>query len=102
MMDVLLRRHGRAIIDKQFALARSADVAIDLFVGLCVLARVSAMPVDTGEHYQQALSIAHQFSQQAKRRMNRNLRAMLRNEDESAKSLATFICEAEGYPWDTI
>lgn len=91
MTDVLLRRHGRAIVDKQFALARSADVAIDLFVGLCVLARVSSMPADDSDQYQQA-----------KRRMNRNLRAMLRNEDESAKSLATFICEVEGYPWDTI
>jgi hypothetical protein len=102
MTDVLLRRHGKAIIEKQIALARAADVAIDLFVGLCVLARVSAMPDDESEQYRQALSIANQFSQQAKRRMNRNLRAMLRNEDESAKSLAAFICEVEGYPWDTI
>ena len=60
------------------------------------------MVADDSEQYLQALSIAHQFSQQAKRRMNRSLRAMLRNEDESAKSLATYICEFEGYPWDTI
>ena len=31
----------------------------------------------------------HLFSQQAKRRTNKNLRAMWRNEDESTKSLAT-------------
>ena len=61
-----------------------------------------AMVADDSEQYLQALSIAHQFSQQAKRRMNRSLRAMLLNEDESAKSLATYICEFEGYPWDTI
>jgi len=102
MTDVLLRRHGKAIIDRQFALERAADVAIDLFVGMCVLSRVSAMTADDSEQYLQAVSIAHQFSQQAKRRMNRNLRAMLRNEDESAKSLATYICESEGYSWDTI
>jgi len=102
MTDVLLRRHGKTIVDKQFALQRAADVAIDLFVGLCVLARVSSMHDDDSEQYRQALSIAHQFSQQAKRRMNRSLRAMLRNEDESAKSLSTYICESEGYPWDTI
>lgn len=102
MTDVLLRRHGKAIVDKQFAMQRAADVAIDLFVGLCVLARVSSMTDDDSEQYRQALSIAHQYSQQAKRRMNRALRAMLRNEDESAKSLATYICEFEGYPWDTI
>jgi len=102
MTDVLLRRHGKSIIEKQFALQRSADVVIDLFVGLSVLARVSAMTPDESEQYQQALSIAHIFSQRAKRRMNRNLRAMLRNEDESAKSLADYIFDKESYPWDVL
>ena len=100
MADVLLRRHGRSIVDKQFALQRAANVAIDLFVGLSVLSRVSSMAPDDNERYQQALAIAHIYSQQAKRRMNRNLRAMLRNEDESAKSLADFIFDQEKYPWD--
>lgn len=102
MADVLLRRHGKSIVDKQFALQRAADVAIDLFVGLCVLARASSMTEDDSDQYRQALSTAHLFSQQAKRRMNRNLRAMLRNEDENAKSLADYICSVQGYPWDTI
>jgi len=102
MTDVLLRRHGKAIVDKQFALQRAADVVIDLFVGLCVLSRVSSMAADDSEQYRQALSIAHLFSHQAKRRMNRNLRAMLHNEDESAKSLAEYIYKVEGYPWDTL
>ncbi len=101
MTDVLLRRHGKTIVDRQFALQRSADVAIDLFVGLCVLSRVSTMADDGIEQYRQAIEIAHMFSQQAKRRINRSLRAMLRNEDESAKALSDFICEAGGYPWDT-
>ena len=102
MADVLLRRHGRAIVEKQFALQRAADVVIDLFVGLSVLARVSSMTPNDDEQYEQALSIAHIFSQKAKRRMNRNLRAMLRNEDESAKSLADYLFEHESYPWDVL
>ena len=102
MTDVLLRRHGKSIIEKQFALQRAADVVIDLFVGLSVLSRVSAMTPDDSEQYQQALSIAHIFSQRAKRRMNRHLRAMLRNEDESAKSLADYIFDKESYPWDVL
>jgi alkylation response protein AidB-like acyl-CoA dehydrogenase len=102
MTDVLLRRHGKTIVDRQFALQRAADVVIDLFVGLCVLSRVSSMADDDSEQYRQSLSIAHLFSHQAKRRMNRNLRAMLHNEDETAKSLAEFIYEVEGYPWDTL
>ncbi|MCI0518539.1 MAG: acyl-CoA dehydrogenase family protein [Woeseiaceae bacterium] len=101
MTDVVLRRHGKSIVEKQFALERLADVAIDLFVGLCVLSRVSSMNNDSSEQYRQAISIAHVFSQQAKRRMNRGLRAMLHNEDEAAKSLAAFLFEAKEYPWDT-
>jgi hypothetical protein len=102
MTDILLRRHGKSIVDKQFALKRAADVAIDLFVGLCVLSRVSSMAADDSKQYQQALSIARLFSHKAKRRMNKNLRGMLRNEDELAKSLADYIYEVEGYPWDTL
>ncbi len=60
------------------------------------------MPPDNGEQYRQALSVAHLFSRQVKRRMNRNLRAMLRNDDESVKSLANHIFETENYPWDTL
>ena len=102
LADVLLRRHGKNIVEKQLALKRAADVAIDLFVGLSVLSRVSAMPADDSEQYSQALSLARLFSQGAKRRMNRSLRAVLRNEDETAKSLADFIVEKNGFPWDVL
>jgi len=102
MTDVLLRRHGKAIANKQFALKRIADVVIDLFVGLSVLSRVSSMDADDSNQYQQAVAIAHLFSQKAKRRMNRNLRAMLRNEDEMDKALADSVFEAESYLWDVL
>ncbi len=102
MTDVLLRRHGKNIADRQFALARVADVAIDLFVGLCVLSRVSSMEPDDSGKYRQALTIAHLFSQKAKRRMSRNFRSMLRNEDEEAKSLSDYIVERQEFPWDVL
>jgi len=102
LTDVLLRRHGRNIVDKQFALQRAADVVIDLFVGLSVLSRVSCMDSDDSEQYRQAVAIAHLFSQKAKRRMNQNLRAILRNEDETDKSLAQYIFNSQSYPWDVL
>jgi hypothetical protein len=37
--DFLLRKYGKSIADRQHALKRVADIAIDLFVGLCVLSR---------------------------------------------------------------
>jgi hypothetical protein len=40
--EVLLRKHGKSITDRQHALKRVADIAIDPFVGLCVLSRAAA------------------------------------------------------------
>jgi hypothetical protein len=34
--------------------------------------------------------------------MNQNLRAVLRNEDETAKTLAQYIFKVESYPWDVL
>jgi len=101
--DVLLRRHGKHIIGKQFAMQRIANAVIDLFVGLCVLSRVSLMVRQSeGRDMSQPLAIARVFSQQAKRRMNRNLRRILRNEDDDMKALADFIVAGQGYPWDVL
>jgi len=102
MTDVLLRRHGKHIIGKQFSMKRVADVATDLFVGMCVLSRVASMSADEGPRYPQALAIARLFTQAAKRRMNQNLRRLLKNEDEDTKALAAFMCEEEAYTWDVV
>ncbi len=41
--DALLRKYGKKIADQQYAQKRIADLAIDLFVGLCVISRVDTM-----------------------------------------------------------
>lgn len=101
--EVLLRRHGKEIVNKQFAMKRIADVTIDLFVGLCVLSRVSTIIQEKGvENSAQEIDISNIFTHQAKRRMNQNLRRVDINEDEEMKSLADFIVEKGDYPWDII
>lgn len=101
--DVILRRHGKKVVEKQFAMKRLGDTAIDLFVGLCVLSRVTSMIEEKGsDSCTQEIAIAKAFSQQAKRRMNQGLRRILRNEDEELKALSDFIVDAEGYPWDIL
>ena len=40
-VEVLLRRHGKSIADRQFAQKRVADIAIDLYGMACVLSRVT-------------------------------------------------------------
>ena len=98
--DALLRLHGKDIADEQYQLKRIGDVAIDMFVGLCTLARAHAM---TGTaHAEQATTIASVFAQQAKRRMAGNIRGLAHNEDAQRDSLTSFMLDQGAYPWDVI
>ena len=100
--ETLLRRHKKNIIEKQLAMKRVADIVIDIYVGLCVLSRVSRMIEEKSEaDCQQEISIAKIFSQAAKRRIEDNFQGIEKNEDEEKKELADYIMTSEGYPWDT-
>ena len=46
--DRILRKHGKNIINKQFATKRLADIMIDLFVLACVLSRVNTSLEEKG------------------------------------------------------
>jgi len=100
--DYLLRKHGKAIADRQHDLKRIADIGIDLFVGLCVLSRATALSQAPGEQGAQAIGIARVFAQQAKRRMANAVRRITRNEDEEMNGLAGFILDKGSYPWDVV
>lgn len=100
--DYLLRRYGKAIVDRQFELKRVADIAIDLFVGLCTLSRANTLSVDGDPHAAQARSIASVFASQAKRRMAGNIRRLTKNEDKEIDAIAGFALERGTYPWDVI
>src|ERR1700728_3237195 len=100
--DYLLRKYGKSIAGRQHALKRVADMTIDLFVGLCVLSRATALSAEQGEEGAQAMAIAHAFARQAKRRLAGNVRRIERNEDEEMDLLAAFIVDRGRYPWDIV
>ncbi|HUX72576.1 MAG TPA: acyl-CoA dehydrogenase family protein [Steroidobacteraceae bacterium] len=115
--DFVLRKHGKAIADRQFELKRIADIAIDLFVGLCVLSRAASLAAagstaaaggtavagSSAAAGAQAAAIARIFAAQAKRRMANNIRRITRNEDDSVRALAAYILEeGGGYVWDVV
>lgn len=100
--DALLRRHGKQIADQQHAQKRVADIAIDLFVGLCVLSRADSLVKQADPAAADAVLIAETFARQARRRMARNVRGLDRNEDEAIERLAGMVLERGGYPWDVI
>ena len=101
--DRILRKHGRAIIDKQFATRRLADIMIDLFVLASVISRVDASVRANGaEKAKKELEIAATFSRQAERRISTNMAEIDDNVDESIKALADQAFEVEKFSWDTL
>jgi acyl-CoA dehydrogenase family member 9 len=101
--DRVLRRHGRRIVDKQFALRRIADILVDLFVEAAVISRVNAALEARGEGGSvHEMEIARIFSRQARSRIRGNLRRVDVNDDELVKALADDAFEREGYGWDVM
>jgi alkylation response protein AidB-like acyl-CoA dehydrogenase len=101
--DRILRKHGRAIIDKQFATRRLADIMIDLFVLASVISRVNSSVRDGGvDKARKELEIASVFARQAERRIKTNVDEIDNNVDESIKSLADHTFETERFNWDTL
>jgi alkylation response protein AidB-like acyl-CoA dehydrogenase len=101
--DRVLRRHGKGIIEKQFALRRIADILTDLFVQAAVLSRVSAALEAKGEEKSaRELEIARVFSRHARHRIRGNLRRVDVNDDELVKALADDAFEREAYAWDVL
>jgi alkylation response protein AidB-like acyl-CoA dehydrogenase len=101
--DRILRKHGRSIIDKQFATRRLADMMIDLFVLASIISRVDAsLRANGGEKAKKELDIATVFARQADRRIRANMDEIDNNVDESIKILADHAFEVEKFSWDTI
>lgn len=99
----VLRKYGKKIIGVQLPTRRLADIAIDLFVGLCMVSRVDQMVKGRGaDQCRDELAIVRMFTKQAKRRINGNLRRLERNEDELVHQLSNSLREKGGYPWDIL
>jgi acyl-CoA dehydrogenase family protein 9 len=103
MADRILRKHGKDIIGKQFAIKRLADIMIDLFALAAVLSRVNSSIEKNGlEGAAKEREILEVFSGQVRRRTKSNFNKIDNNDDELIKSLAEFAYEKEGYIWDNI
>ena len=100
--DTLLRSHGKAIAEFQHQQKRIADIAIDLFVGLCVHSRADTIAKEEPAKAEATLVLAEVFAKQAKRRMARNLRALLSNEDKQMDAIAAATLARGEYVWDVI
>jgi alkylation response protein AidB-like acyl-CoA dehydrogenase len=101
--DRILRKHGKAIIGKQFASHRLAEIMIDLFVVAATISRVQASIDAKGvDGAALEIDILRTFTRAAKIRIKRNFRRIDSNDDEMLKALAEDAFKAEGFRWDTL
>ncbi len=102
-VEGILKKYGKNIVGQQFISKRVSNAAIDLFAGLCTLSRVNTMIADKGlDNCKQEISIIKVFSQQAKKRIKKNLAMLERPEDDLMKDLSNYIVDQGGYKWDVI
>lgn len=101
--DRILRKHGKNIMNKQFATRRLADIMIDMYVLACIISRVSQSIEEIGvAKSSQELEILEIFAGDAKRRIQQNFDQIDNNNDELIKSVADHAFEQEKFSWDNI
>ena len=104
LCDTVLRKHGREVVEMQFATSRIADVAIDL-LALCVtIARTTRLIEVRGvAGCTNELNMTFAFYSDARHRIRANLRAGTgRNNDEEIKSVANHVIASGRYENDVL
>jgi acyl-CoA dehydrogenase family protein 9 len=92
--ETALRRHGKKIVQHQFAVKRIAEIAIDLYAVVCTLSRVTSIIAEKGEaEAKWEIQIAKTFCRKARRRMAENFRRMEKNDDEGESLIAKGLYE---------
>lgn len=103
MVDRLLRKHGKSIIDKQFALKRLASILIDMFALAAVISRVSKSIENLGlEKARKETEILEVFAGQVRGRISKNMSKIDSNDDELIKGLSEYACDLESFGFDNL
>lgn len=105
MTEAVLRRHGKEIVEKQFATRRLGDIAIDLIAMLAVISRTTSLIQSRGstEKCANELNMCFAFCSDAYRRIRTNFEAATgRNNDEELKAIAEQLMKAGQYENDIL
>jgi alkylation response protein AidB-like acyl-CoA dehydrogenase len=104
LCESVLRRHGREVVEMQFATTRIADVAIDLLALCTAIARTTRLIEKRGlDKCNTELNMTFAFYSDARHRIRANLRAGTgRNNDEEIKSVADAVISSGKYENDVL
>jgi alkylation response protein AidB-like acyl-CoA dehydrogenase len=102
-VESTLRTYGKNIIGSQLVTKRLSDSAMDIFVAMCVVSRVTAMLHEKGiGACKDELNISKVFVHQVTTRVNANIKALSDNADKELCSLADSVLEQGSYRWDVL
>jgi acyl-CoA dehydrogenase family member 9 len=102
-VESTLRTYGKNIIGSQLVTKRLSDSAMDIFVAMCVVSRVTAMLHEKGiSACKDELNIAKVFVHQVTTRVNANVKALSENADKELCALADCVLEQGSYRWDVL
>ncbi|HEX7977008.1 MAG TPA: acyl-CoA dehydrogenase family protein [Gemmatimonadaceae bacterium] len=89
-VDAVLRKHGKAILERQFLQQRFANISIDVYLSVAVLSRTTweIERAGSAEAAAAELDCARVFIPAAMRRARRHLRALRVNQDRRMKAIA--------------
>jgi acyl-CoA dehydrogenase family protein 9 len=105
MCETVLRRHGKEIVEKQFATRRMGDIAIDLLAMSAIISRTTSLIGKRGSEDACAheLQMVFAFCDEANERVRANLRAATgRNHDEETKAVADRVLKTGSYENDVL
>jgi acyl-CoA dehydrogenase family protein 9 len=95
-VDAVLRKHGKAILERQFLQQRLANIAIDIYLSVAVLSRTTWEIERAGgaDGAAAELDCARVFIPAAMRRARRHLRALRVNQARRMKAIAERALES--------
>ena len=102
-VESVLRSHGKGIIGQQLLTKRLADSAIELFMNMCVLSRVTSMLHEKGVGaVDTEVRIAKYLVHASHQKISSYLKALNDNRDHDLCALADSVIGAGGYTWDVV
>jgi alkylation response protein AidB-like acyl-CoA dehydrogenase len=102
-VESTLRTYGKNIIGQQLVTKRLADSAIEVFVAMCVVARVTALLQAKGVGAcTDELNIAKVFVNHVTNRVHAHLKGLSDNADKELCALADSVLEQGTYRWDVL
>lgn len=100
-----LIKHGKKIIGNEYPQGRLSNMAVELYVILCVISRTTAIlekedvPQDKKDY---VLGLTHLVIKESRQSFVSNLKAMTNNYDKLTKKVSDAVCQYDGYGLDII